>query len=132
MDRLLQDLRYTLRTARRHAGFTIALVAALALGIGVNTAIFSVINAVLLTPLPYPDPGGLIAFTTTFPQGSAAVASPTKFNAWRQQTDVFRDVSALRFSAINLTGDNPEQIVAGVVSSDFFRLFGARLNRRKK
>ena len=126
MDDLLQDLRHSLRTLRRSPGFTIAVVAALALGIGANTAIFSVVNTVLLKPWPYPDPDRLMMFLNTSPQGSGPGASPTKFNVWRQQTGAFQDVSAYRFNVVNLTGgSDAEQIAAGQVSADFFRLFGA-------
>jgi predicted permease len=111
---------------RRSPGFTLAVVAALALGIGANTAIFSVINTVLLKPLPYPNPDSLMMFVNTSPQGSGPGASPTKFNVWRRQTSAFQDVSAFQFNVVNLTGTaDPEQIAAGHVSSDFFRLFGA-------
>jgi len=126
MDDLLQDLRHSLRTLRRTPAFTIAVVAALALGIGANTAIFSVVNTVLLKPLPYPDPDRLMLFLNTSPQGSGPGASPTKFNVWRRQTGAFQDVSAYRFNVVNLTGGgDAEQIPAGQVSADFFRLFGA-------
>src|SRR3977135_380826 len=126
MEDLLQDLRHSLRTLRRSPGFTIAVVAALALGIGANTAIFSVVNTVLLKPLPYPDPDRLMMFLNTSPQGSGPGASPTKFNVWRQQTRAFQDVAAYRFNVVNLTGtSDPEQLAAGQVSADFFRLFGA-------
>ena len=126
MEHLLQDLRLSVRMLRRSPAFTIAVISALALGIGVNTAIFSVINTVLLKPLPYPDPDRLMMFTNTSPQGSGPGASPTKFNVWRRQTGAFQDVAAYRFNVINLTGTNePEQITAGQVSADFFRLFGA-------
>ena len=126
MGALLQDLRHSVRMVRQSPAFTIAAVAALALGIGANTAIFSVVNTVLLTPLPYPDPNRLVVFLNTSPQGSGPGASPTKFNLWRQQTGAFQDVSAYRFNVVNLTGGgDPEQIAAGQVSADFFRLFGA-------
>jgi putative ABC transport system permease protein len=125
VDTVLQDLRYALRTARQSPAFTIAAVAALALAIGANTAIFSVVNTVLLRPLPYPDPDRLVAFLTTSPQGSGFGASPTKFNTWRRQTAAFQDVSAYRFSVVNLTEGEPEQVATAHVSADFFRLFGA-------
>src|SRR5262245_2728155 len=125
MDALVQDFRHALRMMRHSPAFTIAAVAALALGIGANTAIFSVVNTVLLRPLPYPDPSRLIYFTNTSPRGSGPGASPTRFNVWRRQTAAFQDVSAYRFSAVNLTEGEPEQVAAGYVSADFFRLFAA-------
>jgi predicted permease len=126
MHDFFQDLRHALRLIGRSPGFTFAVVAALALGIGANTAIFSVINAVLLKPLPYPDPDRLRVFVNTSPQGRSPAASPTKFNVWRQQTVAFQDVAGYRFNTVNVTGGpEPEQVVAGQVSADFFRLFGA-------
>ena len=126
MDTFVQDLRHTLRLLRHSPAFTFAAVAALALGIGANTAIFSVLNTVILKPLPYPEPDRLMMFLNTSPQGSGPGASPTKFNVWRRQTGAFQDVSAYRFSVVNITGgENPEQVVSGHVSADFFRLFGA-------
>ncbi len=107
-------------------GFTIAAVAALTLGIGANTAIFSVVNTVLLKSVPFPDPDRIVAFMNTSPNGSGSAASPTKFNVWRQQTAIVQDASAYQFGVMNLTGgDNPEQVPSGRVTSDFFRLFGA-------
>jgi putative ABC transport system permease protein len=125
VENFLQDLRHSLRLLRQSPAFTAAAVAALALGIGANTAIFSVVNTVLLKPLPYPDPDRLVLFLNTSPQGSGPGASPTKFNIWRQQTAAFQDVAAFRTTAVNLTEGEPEQIAAGHVSADFFRLFGA-------
>jgi putative ABC transport system permease protein len=126
METFVQDVRHALRLLRNTPGFTIAAVAALALGIGANTAIFSVLNTVILKPLPYPDPERLVMFLNVSPQGSGGGASPTKFNVWRRQTTAFQDVSAYRFSVVNITGDaNPEQVSAAYVSADFFRLFGA-------
>ena len=126
MEMFVQDLRHALRLLRNTPGFTIAAIAALALGIGANTAIFSVLNTVVLKPLPYPDPERLVMFLNVSPQGSGGGASPTKFNVWRRQTTAFQDVSAYRFSVVNITGDaTPEQVAAAYVSADFFRLFGA-------
>lgn len=128
METFLQDVRYALRMLRSHPAFTAAAAAALALGIGANTAIFSVINAVLLKPLSYHDPDRLVLLLNTSPQGSGPGASPAKFNLWRRQA-ALQDVSAYRFTVVNLTGDgDPEQVSAGVVSADFFRLFGAPLS----
>jgi putative ABC transport system permease protein len=126
MESLFQDFRYSVRMLARNPAFALSVIGALALGIGVNTAIFSVINTVLLKPLPYPDPDRLVVFVNTSPQGSGAGASPTKFNVWRQQTRAFQDVAAYRFNVVNLMGtSDPEQLAAGQVSADFFRLFGA-------
>lgn len=126
MDTLFQDVRHSLRMMRQNPAFSLAAIAALALGIGANTAIFSVLNTVLLKPLPYPDPSRLVMFLNTSPQGSGPGASPTKFNLFRRQTAAFQDVAAYRFNVVNLTGvGDPEQIPAGQVSADFFRLFGA-------
>jgi hypothetical protein len=85
METLLQDLKHSLRAFRKSPGFTCAAVLALALGIGTNTAIFSVVNSVLLKPAPFPDPDRLILFLNTFPNGSGAFASPAKFQHWRDK-----------------------------------------------
>ncbi len=131
MEGVLRDLSHSIRMLRRNLVFTVTATAALALGIGANTAIFSVISAVFLMPLPYPDPGHIVIFTTASQEGSTiAAASPTKFNVWRQQTNVFQEVSAYRFGLVNLTGvDRPEQIQSALVSASYFRLFGQRVAR---
>jgi len=130
METFFRDLKYSLRTFRQSPSFTIAAVAALALGIGANTAIFSVVNAVLLKPVPFPDPDRLVMFMNTSPQGSGPGASPAKFQHWRQQTDVVEDVAAFRGNIVNYTGgDLPQQLTAGQVSADYFRLFGAPIVR---
>ena len=127
MQTLWQDLRYALRTLRKSPGFTIVAIAALALGIATNTAIFSVVNTVLLKPFAYPDPERIVMFQNTFRQGAwTGSASPTEFNWWRQQTEAFQYISAYDFDVANLTGESfPEQIPTMHASADFFRLCGA-------
>jgi putative ABC transport system permease protein len=126
MDAFLNDLRYTIRTLLKAPAFSLAAVAALTLGIGANTAIFSVVNAVLLKPIAAADPDRIVFLMNTFPQGSGPAASPAKFVHWRTQTSVLQDVSAFRGNVVNYTSDvAPEQLRAGQVSADFFRLFGA-------
>jgi putative ABC transport system permease protein len=126
VELVLQDLKHALRMFWQHRLFTGAAVAALALGIGANTAIFSVVSAVLLKPLPYPEPGNVVSFMTVSRQGSGAAASPAKFQHWREQTSVVQDVTAFRGNVMNYTsGAFPEQLRAGQVSADYFRLFGA-------
>jgi putative ABC transport system permease protein len=128
METLLQDLKHSLRLFLRSPGFTIAAIAALALGIGANSAIFSVVNAVLLKPLTYPDPDRIVQFLLNGPGGSAPAASVPKFNVWRQQTKVFKDISAYDTGGpgLNLTGGAyPEQVSGIHVTADYFRLFGA-------
>src|SRR5579863_4678988 len=125
METFLQDLRHSLRMFWSSPGFTLTAVAALALGIGTNTAIFSVVNAVLLKPVPAPEPDRVVVFLATNSLGVGAIASEIKFNLWREQTSVFEDVSGYRSATTNLTGvDQPEQVRALQVTADYFRLFG--------
>jgi putative ABC transport system permease protein len=130
MEAFLKDILHSVRLFRRSPGFTIAAIAALALGIGANTAIFSVVNAVLLKPLTYPDPDRIVQFLLTSPQGSGPGASVTKFDIWKQQTQVFQEVAAYDFGGpgLNLTGGAfPEQVQGIHVTKDYFRLFGAEV-----
>ncbi len=132
METFLQDLKHSLRMFAQSPGFTIAAVAALALGIGANTAIFSVINAVLLKPLTYPDPDRIVQFLLTSKQGSGPGASVPKFESWREQTNLFDDVTGYDFRGpgLNLTGGAyPEQIKGLHVTLNYFRLFGAQIER---
>jgi predicted permease len=130
MDRLLQDLRQSFRVLRKNPAFAAAAIAALALGIGANTAIFSVVNAVLLRPLGLPDPDRLVYFMNVTPGGSGPAASPAKFLHYRTQTSVVSDVSAFTVGSVNFTGGSfPEQLQAGRVSADFFKLVGARFEK---
>jgi predicted permease len=129
-EALLKDLRYSFRIFRQSPGFAAAAVAALALGIGANTAIFSVVSAVLLKPVAIKDADRVVMFMNTSPQGSGPAASPAKFQHYRNQTAVVQDVSAFRTSVVNLTGGSfPEQLRGANVSADFFQLLGAPVAR---
>jgi len=126
METFLQDLKHSLRMFAQSRGFTAAAIAALALGIGANTGIISVVNTVLLKPAPYPDPDRLVLFMNVAPQGRERGASPAKFQHWRRQSDVVQDVSAFRTGIVNWTGSPfPEQLRSATVTEDHFRLFGA-------
>jgi putative ABC transport system permease protein len=128
METLLQNLRYAFRTLRNSPGFAAVAILTLALGIGANTAIFSVVNAVLLQPLSYPNPDRLVELELSSPEGNGNVTSIPKFNVWREQTDVFDSVAAYDFSGpgINLTGGDRPELIKGIhVSADYFRVFGA-------
>ena len=129
MGDFLGDLRYSFRMLIGSPAFTVTAIAALALGIGANTAIFTVVNAVLLKPLTYPEPDRMVQFMNTSPDGNGGVASPVNFNTWRAQTSVFQDVTAYDFGGpgFNLTGLVPEQVHGIHASEAYFRLFGARV-----
>ena len=130
IESFFQDLRQSMRMFWQSRGFTAAAVAALALGIGANTAIFSVVNAVLLKPVPFPDPDRLVMLQVTSPQGINGGGSPAKFMHYREQSEVLRDVAAFNTGVVNFTGGAfPEQLRSGRVSADFFRLFGAPVLR---
>jgi predicted permease len=128
LDDAVRDLRFALRSLKRTPGFTIVTLLVLAVGIGVNTAVFSVIDAVLLKPLTYPDPQQLVQIVMNTNQGPFAAASIPQFELWSRQTSIFQQVAAYDWggSGANLTGgDNPEQVQAVHVSRDYFALFGA-------
>ena len=130
MESLLNDLKHALRLFSRSPGFTLAALAALALGIGANVAIFSVVNTVLLRPLPYPDADRLVVFATVFPAGPNYVTSDGKFNLFRQQDGVVQDVAGYRYTPANLTGvEAPDQIQSALVTAGYFRLLGLPLAR---
>jgi len=129
MAGLFQDLRYGARTLMKNPAFTLAAVLTLALGIGANTAIFSVVNAVLLRPLPYEDPERLVMIYETnlakgWPQFSV---SPPNFADWSEQSRVFDGMTGFRGAAFNLTGvAEPERISGMFVSKRFFGMVGVR------
>ncbi len=108
---LIQDLRYALRTLARNPGFTAVAVIALALGIGANTAIFSVVNGVLLQPLPYRDPDRLMRLSETSPDfGTMSVACPN-FVDWKDQSHSFTGLASFRWEDYDVTGgERPEHL----------------------
>ncbi len=123
MSALIQDLHYALRQLRKSPGFTAVTVITLALGIGANTAIFSVVNAVLLRPLPYKDDGRLVVILN---KGRNPVA-PANFIDWRSQSQSFSQMGAAEYWTPNLTGtDNPEKLWALHVTPDIFPMLGVQ------
>jgi putative ABC transport system permease protein len=125
MDTLLQDLRYAVRQLVRNRGFTIVAVLTLTLGIGANTAIFSVIRGVLLRPLPFPEPKRLMLGVETIGQVRSGVSAPD-FNDWRAQSRTL-DLGAFATYNANLTGvDEPERVTAARVTSNYFSTLGVR------
>jgi putative ABC transport system permease protein len=130
MNTLLQDLRYGARMLMKSPLYTTVAVIALALGIGANTAIFSVVNAVLLRPLPYLDPNRLVFVETgdkQAPSQQLSGASPADFWDWQAQTKTFEQLAAMSGGGFNLTGvEVPESIPAMRVSTNFFEAFSAK------
>ena len=124
---MLQDLRYGARMLMKHPGFTFVAVLTLALGIGANMVIFSVVNAVLLRPLPYPEPERLIRLWESNPGRGwpEFSASAPNFEDWRKQQAVFEQLAAYEFNTFNLTGSGEPERVAGVnVTANLFQVLG--------
>jgi putative ABC transport system permease protein len=116
IDNVLRDVRYAIRTLARTPGFTIAALLALALGIGANSAIFSVVNSVLLRPLPFAEPERLVMIFTALPnlgieRGSGSMADVLD---WRAKSRVFESVEAINISRLTLTGDGEAEQVTGM------------------
>ena len=129
MTGLIQDIRYALRQLRKNPGFTAVAVLTLALGIGANTAIFSVVNAILLKPLPYPNADRLVVVWEQNPQRGwfENVVSGANFLDWKKQNHVFADLAALEPRSFNLTGDGrPEEVAGQQVTTNIFNLLGVR------
>ena len=132
MTRLLADLKQALRVFRTSPGFAAMVVAAIALGIGTNTAIFSVVNAVVLKPVPFSEPDRIVQLQVKRDEVDFGWnTSSAKFNVWRGVPDVFSDIAGFMFGVpLNLTeGDTPEQISAARVTEGYFRVFGAPIAR---
>jgi predicted permease len=128
---LMQDIRYGIRNLGRTPGFTAVAVLTLALGIGANTAIFSVVENVLLKPLPYPDPENLVEIWNTYPpQIPKAGISPGDYADWHERATSFSEMGAYgnTTKGFNLTGDGePQRVLVGYASSDLFPMLGAQV-----
>jgi putative ABC transport system permease protein len=130
MGDLWNDVKHALHLFVKSPGFTLAAVLALALGIGANTAVFTVVNAVLLKPLGYPNADRIVAVELSGTGGiSNRAASITKFHVYQQQTSIFSDVAAYDITGpgFNITGGRPELVHGIHVSEAYFRVFGARM-----
>jgi putative ABC transport system permease protein len=127
MDSLLQDIRYAIRLCARTPGFTTAAILALAIGIGANTAIFTIVNAVLIERLPFRDPDRLVVVweESVRRPGRPNTISPANYLQWQERNDVFEQMASFYEWRANLTGQaNPEEIAAQDVTSNFFATLG--------
>jgi predicted permease len=127
MQSLLQDIRYAIRMLTKSPGFTAVAVLTLALGIGANTVLFSVVNGVLLNPLPFPAPDQLVALFTNRLHFERASISYPNFLDWQRQNHTFVSMAAFRPDAFNLTGTGAAEHIRGeMVSADFFSTLGVQ------
>jgi putative ABC transport system permease protein len=131
LEHLSQDLRYAIRSLRRNPGFTAAIVLTLALGIGGNATIFSVVNAVVLEPLPFADVDRLVNLRETRPVAGGAgkrvavPVSPATYFDWRKDVRAFEEIAAVSLGEFTLTGrDEPEQLTGGYITANLFPMLG--------
>jgi len=125
METLLQDIRYAVRQLHKSPGFAAVAIVTLALGIGVNTVIFSVVNGVLLSPLPFPQPEQLVTLHENKPNFEGGSLSYPNFRDWQKDNDTFASMAIARSYAFSLTGaGEAEQVNGEFVSSDFFPVLG--------
>ena len=127
MESLFKDIRYGLRGLLKRPGFTIVALITLALGIGANTAIFSVVNAVVLRPLPYAQPEQLLTLWETMPGSDRRAVAPGNFEDWRTQNKTFQELAATFYANFNLTSDGePERIDGATITSNLMTMLGAK------
>ena len=127
METLLQDVRYGFRMLMKSPAFTAVAIVTLALGIGANTALFSVIDGVLLSPLPFSEPDQLVTLHENKPNFEGGSVSYANFRDWQKDNRTFSSVALARGYAFSLTGiGDAEQVTGEFVSSDFFRVLGVR------
>lgn len=130
LDTLMQDLRYALRTLKRSFWFSSVVILTLALGIGANTAIFTVVNGVLLKPLPYPEPDRLLMlWEKSLSDGTLGTVAPANFYDWREQSHTFEKMAAIDpYPDFILNGwGEARRFEGAAVSQDFFSLLGTRM-----
>ncbi|MGE0453429.1 MAG: ABC transporter permease [Vicinamibacteria bacterium] len=124
---LLRDSRYALRQLARTPAFTAVAILTVAVGIGATSAMFSVVNGVLLRPLPYPEPDGLVRVHEVVPQYGRFSVAPGTFLDWRQQSTVFESLAAYTGSSVTFTGgDGPERLPTAAVSAELFDVLRVR------
>ncbi len=128
---LLSDVKFAVRSLAKNSTMTITAIAALALGIGANTALFTVVNAVLLRPMSYPHAERIVEVTRSFKGGSlkASAVTPTKYDFWRRENHSFEAMAAYDFMSVgvNLAGaGEPERLTSLPVTADFFRVLGVQ------
>jgi putative ABC transport system permease protein len=127
IDNLVRDVRYSARTLARNPAFTLAVLLALALGIGANTAVFGVVNAVLLRPLPYTDPGRLVILFTSRPHSERGNVSMAEFMDWRARNRSFQTLDVFDENRVTLTGDGETEQIDGMsVTATFFETLKVR------
>jgi putative ABC transport system permease protein len=124
MFTLIQDLRYGYRTLRKTPGFTLIAVLMLALGIGANSALFSVVHAVLLRPLPYPEPNKLLRMSEMRRGLPIASLSYLNYRDWEEQNHVFESTGAIKYQSFVLGGDHPELLPGAWATAGFFPTLG--------
>jgi hypothetical protein len=126
-ERLMQDLRFGLRMMAKSPGFTAVAILTLALGIGANTALFSVVNGVLFNPLPYPHPEQLVTLAESKPNFDSGSISFPNFRDWRKDNGTFSMMGISRSYSYSLTGrGEAEQLGAEFISSDYLTLLGVK------
>jgi MacB-like periplasmic core domain len=125
LESFLQDLRYGARMLAKSPGFALIAILTLALGIGANTAIFSVVNGVLINPLSFPNSDQLVSIFTKMPNFNNGSISYPNFEDWRRMNRTFTDMAAYRSAGFNLTGHGePERVTGEMVSAGFFEILG--------
>jgi predicted permease len=125
LERFMQDLRYGLRMLAKSPGFTAVAILTLALGIGANTALFSVVNGVLLKPLPYPQPENLVWLAESKPNFATGSISFPNFRDWQKDNRTFAGMAVYRYYNFNILGlGDAEQVNARFITSDFFSVLG--------